>query len=153
LRPGVEEGLGVVHVVGGDAVVGPGGDDDGVLALLVDDDHGHPGGGVRGGDDASAVDALALHADQQPLAEVVLADPPEEHAAGALACDGDGLVGALPAGGGGEARPQHRLARGGHVRGADDQVHVDRPDDEDRWLFAHVATFPLRETCFGPADG
>src|SRR5580700_1909407 len=83
------------YVGGADLVVGAGGDDDEVLAGLVDRDHGQPGGDTRHGSYRLSVDPFGAQGGQQLAAEVVAADAADHAYVGAQPSSGDGLVGAL----------------------------------------------------------
>jgi len=102
----------------------PGRDDDGVLALLVDEDHGYAAGRSLADGDVLRLNTMSNQAIEQTLAKIVVAHPADHVNLGprpAQPGGGHRLVGALAAGDGDKGPAQQRLSRGGNARGADDQ--------------------------------
>jgi hypothetical protein len=106
-------------------------DGDRVLARGVDGDQrdaGRHAGELR---DCTDVDPLVRQLAERRRAEIVVADRADERHRGAEPRCGDRLVGALAAAVAGEAAARHRLARPRQRGNRDDEVGVDRADDDD----------------------
>jgi hypothetical protein len=104
---------------------------DAVLAAVLD----HDQRGARGfggiGAQGLGVDAVAFERLAQRAAVVVVAHAADHAHLRALARAAHGLVGALAAGDGGEGAAQQGLARGGRMRHAQHQVHVEAAEHHD----------------------
>ena len=114
------------------AGVGAGRHGDLVLARGVDDDERQPGVLVLQATAGRDVHAFLRQPCERAAAQVVPADGPEHHHVGPHAAGSHGLVGALAPVLLHEAIALHGLTGRGQTRHAHDEVHVDRPRDDDR---------------------
>src|SRR5207249_3089394 len=128
---GPDDLLGGANVGRGEAAVGPGHDDDGVVGVGIDDDAGGAGGPGLVDEDVADVDAALAEVGQGLPAEQVGADAADEGGGGAEEGGQECLVGALAAEAELEVVPGQGLAEAWQARGAEGQINVDRADDAD----------------------
>ena len=124
--------------------VGPGGDDDGVLALGIDGDErraGRLGAQLAGAE----IDALGFQHRQRDIGEFVGAVRADQRDLRAGAPGRQRLIGALAAGDGDIILAEHRLAGAGNALGAGDEIDVDGSENDDhapkRLRFAALPAF------------
>jgi len=118
-------------------MVGAGGDDDEVLALGVDRDHGQAGRHGGDGSYRAGVDPFGAQGGQQLAAEVVVADAADHADVGAQPGRCDGLVGALPAGREPGRGAEHGRARAGQPGHGHGDVHVQAAEHRHLRSFGH----------------
>jgi hypothetical protein len=129
------------YVVRGEREIRASGDYDRVLPETVDHYHRRPRGRFGRSLHVVTIDPVVDQDVSEFVPERIVADAPEHDAIGSGAGGCYGLIGALAPRRRCETLACYGLAGRGHLRHAHDHVHIDRSDNEDRWLLRHVQPF------------
>ena len=105
--------------------------EDGVVPIVEDDRDRDAGASHRVNTHMAHIDAFGGEVGDDSPAELVIADAADHGNLGAEASGGGRLVAALAADEGLEATGDEGLTELGQARGADDEIHHERPNDGD----------------------